>query len=120
MIKSGQPRKQRKFRFNAPMHSRQKFLNVHISKGLKTKLNVKKRTLQIKTGDYIEVMKGKFKGKTGKVSKVSLRTNKILIEGISRKTSKGKEVMIPIYSSNVYITDIDATDKFRKEKLGIK
>lgn len=114
MIESAQPRKQRKFRFNAPMHARQKFLNVHISKELKQKLNTKRRTIAVRTGDTVKVMAGAHKGKSGKVSNVDLRTSMVFIEGIKRKKAKGKEVLVPIYSSNLYITDLDMTDKYRK------
>ncbi len=120
MIKSGQPRNQRKFRFTAPMHSRQKFLHVHISKELKAKLGTKRRTAQVRKGDTVKIMKGKYRGKTGKVNSVSLRANKIQIDGVSRKTSKGKEILIPIYSSNTYLVDMDLSDKLRKEKIGAK
>lgn len=117
MISSSKPRKQRYYRFNAPLNARQKFLHVHISKELKQSLGIKVRALQIRKGDTVKVMSGKFKGKTGKVNSVSLSTNRVRIEGVTRKNSKGKETMIPIYSSNLYITDLDLTDKTRKEKV---
>ena len=62
-------------------------------------------------------MSGKFQGKSGKVSDVNLRTNKIAIESIIRKNAKGKEKPIPIYASKVYLTDLDLSDKIRSEKV---
>ncbi len=114
MIESAQPRKQRKFRFTAPMHERQKFLNVHISKELRQKLSTKKRAIGVRKGDTVKVMAGSHKGESGKVSSVNLRTGTVFIENIKRKKSKGKEVLVPIYSSNLYITDLDMSDKYRK------
>jgi len=114
MIKSSQPRKQRKFRFNAPMHVRQKFLNVHISKELREKLNIKKRAIGIRKGDTVKVMAGPHKGETGKVTDVNLRTGMVLIDSIKRKKANGKEILVPIHSSNLYITDLDLSDKYRK------
>ncbi len=114
MIKSSQPRKQRKFRFNAPIHVRQKFLNVHISKELREKLNIKKRAIGIRKGDTVKVMAGPHKGKTGKVTDVNLRTGIVLVDSIKRKKANGKEILVPIHSSNLYITDLDLSDKYRK------
>ncbi|MDE1834655.1 MAG: 60S ribosomal protein L26, partial [Candidatus Micrarchaeota archaeon] len=48
MIESSQPRKQRLFRANAPMHIRQNFVNVHISKDLAKKLGIKRRSIEIR------------------------------------------------------------------------
>lgn len=117
MIQSAKPKKQRKFRFNASLHKRQKFLHVHVSKELQAKLGIAKRSLQIRKGDTVKVMSGKFQGKSGKVSDVNLRTNKIAIESIIRKNAKGKEKPIPIYASKVYLTDLDLSDKIRSEKV---
>ncbi len=120
MLQSSQRRKQRKFRFTAPMHVRQKFVHVHIAKELKAKLGIKKRAAQIHTGDTVKIMVGSNRGKTGKVSSVNMKRCIITVEGIMRKNAKGKESPIPIRTSNVYITDMDVNDKLRKEVLGIK
>src|SRR5271155_5033368 len=98
MIQSSQPRKQRKFRANAPMHIRQNFVNVHISKELKEKLGVKRRSIELRKGDTVKIMVGDNRGKTGKVAKVNLKTGKIFIEGVTRKNAKSKEKLVPIYS----------------------
>src|SRR5271154_5987021 len=111
MIQSSQPRKQRLFRATAPMHIRQNFVNVHISKELKEKLGIKRRSIEIRKGDTVKVMTGDSKGKTGKVAKVNLKTGKILIEGLTRKNAKNKDKLMPIYSSTLYLTDLDLTDK---------
>ncbi|MCD6275005.1 MAG: 50S ribosomal protein L24, partial [Candidatus Aenigmarchaeota archaeon] len=38
-VKSKQPRKQRKYRHNAPKHIRQKFMHANLSKELREKYN---------------------------------------------------------------------------------
>ena len=116
MIKSSKPRNQRLFRYTAPMHVRQKFVHVHVDKTLRKKLNLP-RAIQISKGDTIKIEVGKLKGKTGVVSAVNLKTNKILINGIVRKNSKGKEIGIPISTNNVSIIDINLNDKVRAKKL---
>lgn len=119
MIGSSQPRRQRNFRFNAPMHIRQHFLHVHLDKALRKKLNLKRSTVQVSKGDTIKVMSGKNKGKTGKVIKVDLRSGRISIDSLSKKNARGKEYNISINASNVYITDLNLSDKFRAAKLKV-
>ncbi|MDE1851095.1 MAG: 50S ribosomal protein L24 [Candidatus Micrarchaeota archaeon] len=116
-MESAQKRKQRKFRFTAPMHERQGFASAHISKELATKLGIRKRSVQVRKGDTVKVMAGDNKGKTGKVSDVNLLKGTVSIDGIIRKNAKGKELPIPINASNVYITDMDMTDKQRQAKM---
>ncbi len=120
MLQSAQRRKQRLYRFTAPMHVRQKFTHSHISKDLAKKLGIKRRSAQTHKGDTVIVMAGANKGKTGKINLVNTRTGIIFIDGIMRKNAKGKEQPIPIKASAVYITEMDLADKYRKEKLGIK
>jgi ribosomal protein L24 len=64
-------------------------------------------------------MHGAKRGSTGKVLSVSLRTGKITVDTIKRKTAKGKEYHIPVYASNVYITDLNLSDKVRARKLNV-
>ena len=117
MIESAKPRKQRKFRYNAPLHTRQHFLHAHLSKEARQKLGIKARSVQVSKGDTVKVMVGKKKGSTGKVTAVSLRKNVIYIDSYMKKNAKGKEFGMPINVSNVYITDLNLADKVRAAKL---
>jgi large subunit ribosomal protein L24 len=117
MIRSSKPKKQRFFRFNAPLHVRQHFVHSHIDKSLMKKLNIKKSSVQISRGDTVKVMAGSKKGTSGKVTKVSLKTGRISIDSLTKKNARGKEFNVSISASNVYITDLNLTDKYRAEKL---
>ena len=119
MIQSSKPRKQRKFRFTAPLHERQHFAHAHVDKQLREKLKIKKRTVQISKGDTVKIIKGVKKGATGKVVKVDLKKVKVFIDSATRKNAKGKESNIPINISNVYITDLNLGDKLRVAKLNV-
>ncbi|MEM0147110.1 MAG: 50S ribosomal protein L24 [Candidatus Micrarchaeaceae archaeon] len=119
MIKSSKANKQRFARFNASMHIRQHFAHAHISKDLRQKLGVSTRSIQLRRGDTIKIMAGSMKGKTGKVHSILLRNGTAEIEGITRKDAKGKEKFIPISISNLYIIDMDLSDKRRSAKLKI-
>ena len=98
---SKQPRKQRKYRYNAPKHLQNKFLGCRLSKELKEKYN--KRNLTLKKGDKIKIMVGQFKGKTGKVEKILLADSKVYIENIQVTKKDGNKVYYPIHVSNLML-----------------
>jgi len=79
-ISSVQPRKQRKYRYNAPLHIRHKLVSAHLSKELRERYG--KRSLPVRKGDEVKVMKGKFKGVVGTVSRVSLKKLKVYIDEV--------------------------------------
>lgn len=104
MIQSALPRKQRKFRYNAPLHVRQKWVHVHLSKDLRAKN--KKRNIGVRKGDTVKVMRGKFKGKSGKVIHVRLDHPFVHVEGVVLKKQTGKEVPVNMDPSNLLITTL--------------
>jgi large subunit ribosomal protein L24 len=113
--KSKKPRKQRKFLFNAPLHLRRKMLSAHLSKELREKY--KTRSMPVRKGDEVEIMRGEFKGKKGKVSRVDLKNYKVYIEGITRRKTTGAEVQVPIHPSNLRIISLNLNDKKRVEAI---
>ncbi len=117
IVQSSKPRKQRIARYRAGMHIKQHFAHAHISKELREKLQIKLRSIQLRRGDTVKVMAGAMKGKTGKVHSISLQKGRAEIDGITRKNAKGKETFIPISISNLYITDLDMSDKLRAAKI---
>lgn len=68
---------------------------------------------KFKRGDEVLVVAGRDKGKSGKVSKVLISENKLVVEGVNlykrhRKVSKGKpagiyEVMRPVPVANLVL-----------------
>ena len=119
--KSKKPSKQRKFLYNAPLHLRKKLVSAHLAKDLRKQF--KRRSLSVRKGDEVEIMRGEYAGKTGKVSKVDLKKYKIYIEGITSKRTVGTDVQIPIHPSNLEITNLNLDDEFRRKILqrkGIK
>jgi len=115
---SKKPRKQRKFLYNADLHLRRKMLAAHLSKELREQL--KRRSVPIRTGDEVKVMRGKFRGKIGKVVKVDYKKYRIYVEGCTIKNARGEEKLVPIHPSKVMIVKLNLEDKWRREALGIK
>jgi large subunit ribosomal protein L24 len=113
---SKRPSKQRKFLAKAPLHLRKKFVSVNLNKELRKKYE--KRNVPVKKDDTIKVLRGKFKGKTGKISKVFLKISKVTIEGIQATKQDGSKVNIKMQPSNLQITALntDGGKRFEKAK----
>jgi len=111
-IKIGyQPRKQRRFRARAPLHVRQKMVAATLSKELRKELG--RRSLPVRKGDRVKIMRGKFRGKEGVVARVDLRRLKVFVEGMTIKKANGQEVLVPIDPSNLMIIEVDRSDERR-------
>jgi len=108
-----QPRKQRKARYDAPMHIKAKQMHVHIAKELRAKLGVSRRSIQLHKGDKIRLRCGDGAGKMGAVMEVDCRNRIVYAEGFVNKTAKGVEKLRALQPANLEIIDGDFTKKDR-------
>ena len=112
---SKQPRKQRKYRLNAPLNIRKSFLSVLLSKELRKKHLI--RNIRVRVDDKVKIVRGKFKKKTGKVGSVDTKKAKVFVEGIEHIKKDGSKESISIDPSNMMITDLNLEDKRRKKSI---
>ncbi len=111
---SKQPRKQRKYRANAPLHLRKEFVSINLSKDLRKKIG--KRNVPAKKGDKVKIQVGKFKGKTGKILSVNLKKSKIIVDDIQVKKQDGSKASVKLQPSNLQIIElVDRKFKDKKE-----
>lgn len=108
---SSQPRRQRKYRHNAPLHIKQKMVHVHLSPELRGKYG--KRNTQVRTGDKVKVLRGKFDKKEGKVERVHVKGGKVFVTGIDMIKKDGTKIHVALDPSNLMITSLDLSDKRR-------
>lgn len=108
---SKRPGKQRKYVAKAPLHIKQKLVAAHLSKELREKY--KTRSASLRKGDTVKIMAGKFKNKTGKVTKVLLKTSKILVEGMQVKKQDGSKSDVKLTPSKMQIIQLNLDDKKR-------
>ncbi len=110
---SKQPRKQRKYRANAPLHIKRKFLSAPLSKELKKKYN--KKSLPIRKEDKVKIMRGQFKKKEGKVTHTDVKKTRIHVDGMQVTKRDGSKAFYGIHPSNVMLTELNLSDKERKK-----
>jgi large subunit ribosomal protein L24 len=109
------PGKQRKNLYNAPLHKKRKWLSAHLEENLLLKYD--KRAVSVTKGDTVKVMRGSFKGHEDKIAAVNVKECTVEIEGITMSKADGNKIAKPIHPSNVLITKLNLTDKWRRKKL---
>jgi large subunit ribosomal protein L24 len=111
-VSSKQARKQRKYRHKAPLHVKQKFVSAHLSEVLRRRFE--RRSLPLRTGDEVMIMRGKDRGFKGKIERIDLKKSRIFLESLNMKKVDGSEVLKAVNPSNVVITDPKMEDKKRQ------
>ncbi|MCS7093925.1 MAG: 50S ribosomal protein L24 [Candidatus Aenigmarchaeota archaeon] len=113
--KSKKPRKQRKFLFTAPLHKRRKMIAGHLSKELREKYG--RRSIPLRVGDEVKIMRGEFKGKVGKIVDVDLKNYKVKVDVAKKKRTVGTEYLVPLSPSNLMVINLNLEDKYRQKIL---
>jgi len=109
------PGKQRKMLNNAPAHIRHKLMAAPLSSELTASKGAK--TLPVRKGDTVRIMRGDNKGFEGKVSRVDLKAYRIYLEGLTREKVDGTNIFIAVHPSKVQIRNLNLDDKYRKETI---
>jgi large subunit ribosomal protein L24 len=112
------PTKQRKKLFQAPDHVRYKFFAAPLSPELRASHGV--RTLSVRSGDSVRIMRGDQKGFEGKITSINRKKYRIYVEGLTREKVDGTTIFVPIHPSKVMITRLNLDDKWRKKILDRK
>lgn len=115
---SKRPGKQRKYAAKAPLHLKRKLLSVNLSKDLRKKHHL--RNIEVRKGDTVKVMRGKFKKQQGKVIRVKTKSLKVYIENIQVKKRDGAKSDVPLKPSKLQIIELNLDDKKRIQVAQIK
>ena len=101
--------------FQATFQTRSKQLGSALSKDLQKKYG--KKSARAIEGDSITILRGEFKGVDGKISKISTQKTSVAIEGVKKEKTKGDKFDVYIHTSNLVITSLNTSDKWRMAKL---
>ena len=104
--------------FNAPAHIRHKLMAAPLSLELLAQRGVK--TLPVRKGDTVRIVRGDHKGFEGKVSRVDLKHFRVYLEGLTREKVDGTAVFVALHPSKVMIRSLSLDDKVRKAVLDRK
>ena len=114
-MQTTKPGKQRKKLFNAPAHIRHKSMAAPLSNELAASKGAK--TLPVRKGDTVRILRGDNKGFEGKVSRVDLKAYRIYLEGLTREKVDGTNIFLAVHPSKVQIRSLNLDDKWRKNIL---
>lgn len=114
-IASRQIRKQRKYRANAHITIKKKMMASNLNKDLRKRYS--RKSMAVRKGDSIKVMRGEFKGKTGKISIIDLMRMKVAIEGIQITKKDGTKINVFFQPSNLQIQELNLDDKKRFQSI---
>lgn len=117
-LKSKKRGKQRKYLYNAPLHVRRRHLSAHLSPELRERYN--RRSIRVRKGDTVKVMRGGLKGHVGKISDVLTRKMMVSVEKATLMKADGKSIPKLIHPSNLMIMKVDDSDPRRRAKLHSK
>lgn len=88
-----------------PLHKRRKAIAASLGPDLREEYGF--RSISVRVGDKVRMMRGDFKGMEGEVTEVDTDSERIVVEGIDVATADETEVPFPVHPSNVEITDLE-------------
>ena len=97
-----------------PAHRRHKLLAARLNKDLKAKLKIK--SLSVRKGDRVKIVRGDFKKLEGEVLSVDGKTQSITVQGATITKSDGSQVNRPIRPANVMLLKL-VEDKERLRSM---
>ena len=104
--------------YQATLQTRSKQMGSSLSKDLQKKYG--KKSARVIEGDSVTILRGEFKGVDGKVAKISTQKSSVAIDGVKKEKTKGDKFDVYIHTSNVVITSLNSSDKWRMAKLAGK
>ena len=118
MTYSIKPKKQRKRHFTAPLHVRHKKMTTLLDRSLREKYGF--RNIPINVNDTVIIVRGQYKGITGRILKIIRPKYKVHVEGAVRNKVDGSQLPYPISPSNLIITKLYEKDRKRVEVINRK
>ena len=106
---SKSPRKQRRRVQNATLHERKNMLKCRLDEFLQEEYGL--RSLVIKKGDLVRIMRGQFRDTEGKVTEVSYKKGVVYLDNATITKADGKESSVPIHPSNLLLVKLELNDE---------
>ena len=116
-VSSKAPKKQRKKNYSAPIHANKNRLKCRLDEFLQEEYGL--RSLVVKTGDLVKIMRGQFRDTEGKVIRVDYKDVEVFLDSATVTKADGKEVNIPIHPSNIMLVKLELDDE-RKQLIESK
>ncbi len=114
---STDPSKQRNYRENAPLHVKDKLVSANLDPELREELGT--RSIPIRVGDRVRVMRGDESGEEGIVNGVDRRKERVFVNGIDNEKQDGSTREKALRPSNLQVTALNIDDENRLAKYEV-
>ncbi|MBN2229568.1 MAG: 50S ribosomal protein L24 [Candidatus Thorarchaeota archaeon] len=111
-ISSKSPRKQRNKVQNSPLHTHKNMLKCKLDEFLQEEHGIK--TLVVKKGDLVKIMRGQFRDTEAKVTRVDYKDIRVYLDSAVVTKADGKEAPVPVHPSNLMIVKLELDDERKK------
>jgi len=109
------PSKQRRLAALATEKDLQRQMRGNLSEKLREKYGI--RSVSVRKGDTVKILRGDFAGIEGKVIETDRRSQRVTVEGVTREKVSGEQTRVPVHVSKITVTSLDMGDRWRSEKL---
>lgn len=109
------PSKQRRQAALATEKDLQRQMRGNLSEKLREKYGI--RSVSVRKGDTVKILRGDFAGIEGKVIETHRRSQRVTVEGVTREKVSGEQTRVPVHVSKITVTSLDMSDRWRSEKL---
>jgi len=92
--------------------SMKKNISAPLSKELREKYGT--RTVRVRKGDTIRVVRGDYKNVEGKVDRVDPGNGFIYVENVTGEKVDGSKYLVPLKSSKIIVQNLNLEDKLRR------
>lgn len=114
---SKNPSKQRKYRRNAPLHVKDKLVSANLDSELREELGT--RSIKIRTGDRVKVVRGDDNGASGIVNIIDRENTRVYIDGLDVERQDGSTSPKPFRPSNLQVVALNIENLDRVEKYDV-
>jgi len=76
-----------------------------------------RRSIPVRAGDTVRIVRGDFSGVEGKVSDIDTSRQRLFVEGVTREKVAGTSEKVSVHCTKVMITRLNLDDKWRADSL---
>jgi large subunit ribosomal protein L24 len=91
------------------MHERKNLLKCRLDEFLQEEHGL--RSLVIKKGDLVRIMRGQFRDTESKVTSVSYKKGVVYLDNTTITKADGKETAVPIHPSNLMLVKLEMDEE---------
>ncbi|EQD36721.1 60S ribosomal protein L26 [mine drainage metagenome] len=112
------PRRQRRALYTADSFQRRRRMTVPLSRELRARFH--RRSIPLRKGDTVRVMRGSFIGREERVQKVDRRGYTVTLEHVTLKSGEEKLKPLPIRTNHLLLLRLNLADAWRREALQVR